>query len=127
MSNGTRILLIVAAVVILLAIIVIRIFKKLKRKVKTTLDTVDRCGEYAGRILRIADKVKDGETRELLRGVADDFKLSDIKDLLSSDNKLDAVLDMLETEADAEEVDTVKLSDAAVALKGMLAEKLKKR
>lgn len=127
MSNGTKILLIVAAVLIILAIIVIRIIRKLKRKVKTTLDTVDRCGEYAGRILRIADKVRDGETKDLLRGVAEDFKLSDIKGLVSADNRLDAVLDLLETETDAEEMDTVKISEAAMALKDTLAQKLKNR
>ena len=126
MSNGTKILLIVLAIVIVLAVIVIRTVRKIKRKVKATLDTVDRCGEYAGRILRIADKVRDGETKELLRGMADDFKLSDIKDLITSDNKLDAVLDMLESEADGEQADAVKISEAAVALKGLLAERIEK-
>ena len=39
-------------------------------------------------------------------------------------NKLDAVLDMLESEADGEQADAVKISEAAMALKGLLAEKL---
>lgn len=120
MSNGTKILIVVAVIVLILIIIVVRIIKKIKRKVKKTVETVDRCGEYAGRVLRIANKVKNGETRDMLRDIADDFKLSDIKELISSENKLDAVLDLLETEADAEEVDEIKLTDAVMSLRSLL-------
>lgn len=122
MSNTTKFLIIAAAVIIALIVIICLIIRKIKKKVKKTIETVDRCGEYAARILRIADKVKNGEAKELLTGVAEDFKLSDIKEVLSSDNKLDAVLDMLEDEADAEETDIVKISDAVAGIRGLLAE-----
>lgn len=120
MSKGLKIAIIVAVILIILIILIVRTIRKIKRKVKKTVETVDRAGEYAGRIMRIANKVKNGETRDMLRDIADDFKLSDIKEVISSENKLDAVLDLLETEADADEVDEIKLSDAVMSLRGLL-------
>ena len=120
MSNGVKIAIIVAVILIVLIIVICSIVRKIKRKVKKTVETVDRCGEYAGRVLRIANKVRNGETRDLLRDIADDFKLSDIREIINSENKLDAVLDLIETEADAEDVDEIKLSDAVMSLRSLL-------
>ena len=125
MSTGTKVLIIVLAVLAVIAFIVVRIVRKVKRKVKATLNTVDRAGEYAGRILRIAGKVKNGETGQMLRDIAEDFKLSEVKALISSEDKLDAILDLIETEADAEEADEVKISEAVLNLKDMVLSRKK--
>lgn len=120
MSNGTKALIIVLVVLAVIIVLTVVILRKIKRKIKKTLNTVDRAGEYAGRILKIAGKVKNGETGKMLREIADDFKLSEVKALISSDDKLDAILDLIETEADADETDDIKLSDAVLSLKDMV-------
>ena len=126
MSNGTKTLIIVGIILIAVIVLVCLAIRKIKRKVKNTMEKVDHAGEYAGRIMRIAGKVTNGETKAMLQGIAEDFDLSEVKTLFTSDDKLDAILDILETEADAEEVDSIKLSEAAVSLKNMLLESRKK-
>lgn len=125
MSNGTKALIIAIVIIVVVLIIVIAIIRKIKKKIKKTLNTVDRAGEYAGRILRIAGKVKNGETGQMLKDIAEDFKLSEVKALITSDDKLDALLDLIETEADAEQIDELKLSDAVLSLKDMVGRKKK--
>lgn len=125
MSNGTKALIIALVVLAIIIFLVVRTIIKIKRKVKTTLENVDRAGEYAGRILRIAGKVRNGETGQMLRDIAEDFKLSEVKTLISSDNKLDAILDIIENEADSDEADEVKISEAVLGLKDMVLSRKK--
>lgn len=126
MSNGTKILIIVAAVLVLLIVLICLLIKKLKKKVKKTMEKVDRCGEYASRIMRIAGKLRNGEAKASLQEIAKDLNLSEVKALFTSDDKLDAILDILETEADADNTDYVKISEVAAGLKDMIKEKRKK-
>lgn len=127
MSNGTKILIIVAVVLIAVIVIICAILKKLKKKVKKTIEKVDHCGEYASRIMKIAGKLTNGDAKASLQEIAEDFNLSEVKALFTSDDKLDAILDLLETEADAEETDYVKISEAALSLKDIMKEYKKKK